>query len=142
LIGVAGVAWLRMYLPQMRLASLQEEVPLIITLVPYLGPLLMVLTLVKVFRPEGPHDFWVIQSMSMFQVALGSLLTTAIPFGLFMTLYLASALGCLVLRYLQRNAESAAGPTVHDGKSEGAIPVRSLSLSWLGRADLGWTVAV
>jgi transglutaminase-like putative cysteine protease len=69
-------------------------------LVPYIGPFLMALLTVQLFRMRGPQDFWILQGMGLVQVALGCVLANSPLFGLLMAVYLASALTCLVLHYL------------------------------------------
>jgi transglutaminase-like putative cysteine protease len=74
--------------------------PVLIRLVPYTGPFLMALLTVQLFRARGPEDFWRLQGMGLLQVALGCVLAGGALFGLLMSVYLACALGCLVLHYL------------------------------------------
>jgi transglutaminase-like putative cysteine protease len=70
------------------------------SLVPYIGPFLMALLAVQLFRSRGPNDFWVLQGMGLVQVALGCVLASSPLFGLLMAVYLTCALGCLGLHYL------------------------------------------
>ncbi|MBY0229230.1 MAG: hypothetical protein K2W96_08140 [Gemmataceae bacterium] len=46
------------------------EVGLSAALVPYLGPVLMALLCVRLFRPRSPSDFWLLQGLGLLQVAL------------------------------------------------------------------------
>ena len=69
-------------------------------LVPYIGPFLMALLTVQLFRPRGPQDFWILQGMGFVQVALGCVLANSAPFGFLMAVYLCCAFTCLGLHYL------------------------------------------
>lgn len=79
-----------------------------LSLVPYTGPFLMALLAVQLFRPRGRSEFWLLQGMGLLQVTLGCVLAAGPTFGLLMAAYLASAVGCLVLRYL--TAPGTEGP--------------------------------
>jgi hypothetical protein len=76
-------------------------------LVPFLGPFLMALLLVKLFRPRTPGDFWLLQGMGLLQVGLGCVLTTGPLFGALVASYLACALPCLALHYFAREQAAA-----------------------------------
>jgi hypothetical protein len=71
-----------------------------VRLVPYIGPFLMALLTVWLFRKRGPADFWYLQGMGLVQVALGCVLASSPLFGALMAVYLTSALGCLALHYI------------------------------------------
>jgi transglutaminase-like putative cysteine protease len=77
-----------------------KDVDALSRLVPYIGPFLMALLAVQLFRPRGPHDFWVLQGMGFVQVALGCVLAISPLFGVLMAIYLTCALSCLALHYL------------------------------------------
>ncbi len=85
-----------------------KGLPIPVRMVPYAGPFLMALLTVQLFRPRGPNDFWLLQGMGLLQVALGCVLASGALFGLLMAVYLACALGCLVLHYLA--APDTVGP--------------------------------
>jgi transglutaminase-like putative cysteine protease len=100
-------------------------------LVPYLGPVLMVLLVVKLFQPRGRADFWLTQGVGLLQVALGCILTTGGLFGALLLAYLAGALCCLAAHHRQaerRAARAPGGPAPRPG-------------AWV-RFALGWTPAV
>jgi hypothetical protein len=71
-----------------------------VRLVPFIGPFMMALLTVQLFRPRGPNDFWYLQGMGLVQVALGCVLASSPLFGLLMAVYLTCAIGCLALHYL------------------------------------------
>jgi hypothetical protein len=71
-----------------------------VRLVPYIGPFLMALMTVWLFRRRSAADFWYLQGMGLVQVALGCVLASSPLFGILMAVYLTSALGCLALHYI------------------------------------------
>ncbi len=83
-------------------------------LLPYVGPLLIGLLVVMLFRPRTPRDFWLLQGVSALQVALACVLATnpqsGLLFGVLLAAYVASTLGCLALRYFQEEQGAAPGP--------------------------------
>jgi transglutaminase-like putative cysteine protease len=83
-----------------------SALPLPTALVPYLGPTLLALMLVKLFRPRTPHDFWLLQGLALLQVALGCVLANGELFCALLAAYVCSALGCLALHHLQRQGAS------------------------------------
>jgi transglutaminase-like putative cysteine protease len=105
LILLGGAAWLEMLL--LDPGSWIHQVPFPAGLVPPMGPVLMALLLVKVYRPRTPADFWLLQGMGLLQVALGCVLATGPEFGGLLAAYLAGGLGCLAAHYL---AASRAAP--------------------------------
>jgi hypothetical protein len=69
-------------------------------IVPLLGPLLIGLLLVRLFRPRVAADFWLLQGFGALQVSLACVIGTGVELGLLLPLYLACALGCLVEHFL------------------------------------------
>jgi transglutaminase-like putative cysteine protease len=127
-IAVAAAVWLAAEVndPTSRVG----DVPLPAALVPYMGPVLMALLLVKLFRPRTGRDFWVMQGIAALQVGLGSILVTGPVFGGLLLAYLFAALGCLALRHVS---------TEHARASAGPAPRLTF---WLFRSALRWTTAV
>jgi hypothetical protein len=127
-IAGGGVAWLVTQLDESD--SLLAQVPLQLALLPYMGPLVMAALLVKVFRPQGPGDFWRLQGLGLVQVGLGCVLASGPEFGVVLAAYLTSALVCLALRYrLNAQGEATVEPP--------AAPAR-----WLLAFALRWTLLV
>src|SRR5690348_5571715 len=60
-ICVATTWWLVLRLRNPTVWSYEMPVP--VSLVPHLGPLLLALLLVKLFRPRGRGDFWLLQGI-------------------------------------------------------------------------------
>ncbi len=79
---------------------------------PYVGPVLMALTLVKLYRPRTPGDFWLLHGLGLLQVGLGGVLTTGFVFGALLVHYVACALCSLAAhsRQAEQHAAQRAGP--------------------------------
>jgi hypothetical protein len=82
--------------------------PLPAALVPYVGPLLLLLLLVESFRqralnaggPDGPGDFWRLQGLGLLQVSLACVLAQDTILALLLLGYLVCGLWCLTLFHL------------------------------------------
>ncbi len=70
-IAVGAAFWLMANLPRSEEDLQATGVPWPAGLLPHLGPLLLVLLLVKLFRPKRLADFWVIQTIGLMMVTLG-----------------------------------------------------------------------
>ena len=68
--------------------SLIDTLPWPTSLLPYLGPLLMVLIPAKLFRPKHIGDIWSLQGIGLIAVALGCALAGDPPFGMLLLGYL------------------------------------------------------
>ncbi|MGL4555579.1 MAG: hypothetical protein ACRC33_30790, partial [Gemmataceae bacterium] len=71
------------------------DVPLPAVLVPYLGPVLMALLLVRLFRPRSSDDFWLLQGLGLLQVGLGCVLASGTLFAVALLAYLITAAAAL-----------------------------------------------
>jgi len=69
---------------------------------PYLGPLLMVLVLVKLFRPKGIRDYWYLHLIGLIEVAVGCVLVVEAEFGLWLLAYIICASWSMTIFYLHR----------------------------------------
>jgi transglutaminase-like putative cysteine protease len=97
-------------------------VPMPAGLVPLMGPLLPALMLVRLFRPRGPADFWLLQGMGVVQVALACVLATGPELGGLLAAYLVCGLGCLAEHYLLAGRFAAGAPEgaqANPGRSPG-----------------------
>jgi hypothetical protein len=74
--------------------------PLPAALVPYVGPLLL-LVLVESFRPHGPGDFWRLQGLGLLQVSLACVLAQDTVLALLLLGYLVCGLWSLTQFHLQ-----------------------------------------
>jgi protein-glutamine gamma-glutamyltransferase len=112
-VAGGGVAWIAAELnrPDSVLASL----PLPAGLLPYIGPILIGLLVVKLFRPPTPRDFWLLQGVGALQVALACVLATnpdsGVLFGGLLAAYLACALGRLALHYFEEEQRAENSPS-------------------------------
>src|SRR5260370_6266763 len=70
LISVGWVGW--MILVFTEFDDPLDRPPWSVVILPYLGPLLMVLLLVKLFRPKGIRDYLYLHGIGLSEVALGS----------------------------------------------------------------------
>lgn len=99
-------------------------------LVPFLGPLLLLLLVLRVYRPQSPQDLWMLQGMGLLQVALACTLAAEPLFGLLLLLYLGLALPLLALAQLDQARRRA-------GLGDTAVAAPRLA----GRVA-AWTVVV
>jgi hypothetical protein len=72
-----------------------DDVPLPAALVPYLGPVLMALLCVRLFRPRSSDDFWLLQALALLQVGLGCILASGTLFAVALFAYLVTAAAAL-----------------------------------------------
>jgi hypothetical protein len=93
-VVIAGGAALWVWYGLDRKQAWAEDVPLHGMVVPYLGPVLMALLVVRLYR-SAPGEFWVLQGLGLLQVALGCVLTSGTLFGLLLLVYLVVALCAL-----------------------------------------------
>lgn len=108
LIGAGSGLWIAfhaVHLPK----QLTEIAPGPAALLPYLGPVLMVLLLAKVFRPKQTSDYWLLQVIGLMEVALACVLNGDLMLGGLVVLYLGCALWSLMLFYLFRERTAASG---------------------------------
>ncbi len=147
-IAISSVLWLLANLLRDEETLLIGGYPWPTVLLPYVGPLLMVLFLIKLFRPKVLADFWTIQTLGLMMVTLACVLAGDPLFGLILVLYLAALLWSLALFYLLRAQALCRGGT------SGQVPLFASMLApkanyaplpWrflgLGRVS-AWTVAV
>src|SRR5260370_17121203 len=102
LIGLGRGGWLLLQLPRSDHDLVSGGVPWPAGLLPHLGPLLLVLLVVKLFRPKRLADFWIIQTIALMLVTLGCVLAGDALFMALLMAYLASLLWCLALFHLYR----------------------------------------
>jgi hypothetical protein len=115
-------------------------------LLPHAGPLLMLLLLAKLFRPKRLADYWFLQRIGFFHVALACVLAADPVFGLLLFAYLASGIWCLSLLQMYDSQEQdhatpklgATGPRRNESADGNRVP-----LPWLGlRHALRWALGV
>ena len=96
-IGAAG--WILFQVPRSEEELISGGVNWPAGLLPHLGPLLMILLIVKLYRPKRLPDFWVIQTMGLMMVTLAAVLADDQAFGMLLLAYLTSLIWCLILYY-------------------------------------------
>src|SRR5439155_20806279 len=107
--------------------ALIDQLPSATWMLPYLGPLLMILIPAKLFRPKDDGDFWWLQLIGLIAVSLGCALTGDPLFGILLLGYVASGLWSLTLFYYFRQARLAGGgPAGYPLAGRPAVPPRSL----------------
>ncbi len=122
-LGVAGGAAAFLLWP----TPTGQHMPLALLLLPYVGPLLIVLMLVKLFRAKTAADLWALQGLGLLMVALACVLAEGGPFGALLLAYLACGSWHLALAYLRREELRAApGPAAR-------VPWRALGVPHGGR---------
>ncbi|MFO0809689.1 MAG: transglutaminaseTgpA domain-containing protein [Gemmataceae bacterium] len=104
-IGVVSIGWVIYQFFRPWGGTLLDQLPWPTSLLPYLGPMLMILIPAKLFRPKHAGDFWGLQGIGLMAVALGCALAGDLPFGVLMACYLASLVWNLTLFYLVREGE-------------------------------------
>ncbi|HET6575188.1 MAG TPA: transglutaminaseTgpA domain-containing protein [Fimbriiglobus sp.] len=101
-IGLLAVGWLAYQFINKN--SLIYTLPWPASLLPYLGPLLMVLMPAKLFRPKHVGDWWTLQGMALAGVGLASSMAEDAVFGLLLGLYAVAGVMTLTLFYYRRSA--------------------------------------
>jgi len=137
LIGASSLAWIYFQLPRSEEELVARGIPWPAGLLPHVGPLLLGLLLVKLFRPKRHADFWSIQIIGLMMMMLACVLTGEILFGLLLVAYFASVLWCLGLFYAHRQRLGGKRSTKNGisflGDCEEGTP-RSASFLGLGQA--------
>lgn len=122
ILGVGiGVWFIRESLrssPQGALANM----PWPTSLVPLLGPVLLVLIPAKLFRPKNVVDYWGLHLIALASVGLGCAMTDDEVFGALLLLYVVAALWSLALFFLYRETQQFHS----ESALESNVPERSL----------------
>src|SRR5262249_3024386 len=101
-------------------------VPMPAALLPDAGLLVLLLLLVKLFRPKKIADVWTIQLLALVEVGLGCVLAWDLLFGALLVAYLLSALWFLAHFHLRREAHQVAS-----GRGPTAVPAQPGRRGWL-----------
>jgi transglutaminase-like putative cysteine protease len=101
-IAAGAVAWVAYQFFRPWGVTLLDQLPWPTSLLPYLGPLLMILVPAKLFRPKHTGDFWGLQGVGLIAVALGCAMAGDVLFGLMLLAYLVSLMWSLTLFYYHR----------------------------------------
>jgi hypothetical protein len=119
-----------------------ESAPYPVALLPFGGPVLMLVLLAKLFRPKQMADYWWLHLIGMMQVALGCILANELAFSFWLFAYLTCGLWSLRLFALYRDQQELFGGARFIGSSDAARPDESGPydrLPWRNWG-LGWTV--
>ena len=106
-------------------SQLIEAAPYPAALLPYGGPVLMMVMLAKLFRPKGINDYWGLHLIGLMEVALGCILGGEPVFSLWFFAYVGCALWSLTLFYLYREshpARASGGARDEEGARRSAPP--------------------
>jgi hypothetical protein len=109
-------------------SQLIDAAPYPAALLPYCGPVLMIIMLAKLFRPKDINDYWGLQLIGLMEVALGCILGGELAFSFWLFAYVACALWSLMLFYFYRECKRFASP----GGSSIPLPWRgwAVGLTW------------
>ena len=135
-IGLATGGWILLQLPRSQEALISGGVPWPAGLLPHLGPLLLVLLAVKLFRPKQLADAWVIQTIGLMLVTLACVLAGDPVFTVLLAGYLVSLVWCLAIFhvYRARRAETAtslfAAADSEEAMGNESAPGRGNGLPW------------
>lgn len=103
----------------------------LLVILPYLGPILMVLLLLESFGTKRQSSFWWVHGLGVLEIGLGCILASDLVFGGFLSAYVMCAVWSMYLFYLQRglSADNADGAT----DSSARVPGRTQGLWPAGR---------
>lgn len=109
LLGVPIMAGAVLWIAHPLLQSGGVSSPRVALVLPYLGPVLLVVMLAKLFRPKQTLDFWGLHGVGLLEVTLACVMATEALFGVLLFLYLMCVLWSLALFYLHREQQRAEG---------------------------------
>ena len=101
-IGLIAALWVGWH--YVRPTSLMHTLPWPAGLLPYIGPLLMVLMPAKLLRPKHTGDWWALLAVGMVSVALAGAMADDGAFGTLLTLYAVCGVWSLGLFFFRRSA--------------------------------------
>ena len=129
LISVLGCFWVfsKIY----KDVGSPQSLPMPTALVPFVGPILAFLVMLRLFGPKGRRDFWILQGMGMLQVSLACVLTTGTIFAFLFSSYLFS-LVWILKRYQATRGEVE----LSTNPLESRPSLRSMGLF----PSIGWTL--
>jgi len=138
-IAVGAGSWLAYHVLHPS-AELRGVVVGPVALLPFVGPVLMVLLAAKLLRPKQVNDIWGLHTLGLLQVLLACVLAGQPSFGFFLVAYLIALLWSLSLFYLYRghSTDGKGRPTSPRAGSTQPLPWRLLGVA---RA-LRWAVPV
>ena len=99
-------------------SSLIDKLPFPAVLLPFLGPMLMILIPAKLFRPKHVGDIWALQGIGVLAVSLGCAMANDIVFGLLLIIYLFCFVWSIALFHLYREIRPATTKAVPQNVSQ------------------------
>lgn len=129
LISLLGCFWV--FSKVSRDAGVPQSLPMPTALVPFVGPILAFLVMLRLFGPKGRRDFWILQGMGMLQVSLACVLTTGTIFAFLFSTYLFS-LVWILKRYQATRGEVE----LSTNPMESRPSLRSMGMF----PSMGWTM--
>ena len=125
IIAVTTTVWamLQIFRPN---SGLMREIPWPASMLPLLGPVILILLPAKLFRPKQIADYWGLHFIGLICMALGCILADDALFAVLLVSYLFCAMWSLALFLLHRNQDQALTNAV----SSVRLPRRSQLTSW------------
>lgn len=124
IVGLAGIwivlQWLR------GADSVLNKLPWPTSMVPLVGPVLLLLLIAKLLRPKAMSDHWALQGIALVCVGLGCTLADDAVFAVLMMSYWVSAIWCLGIFFVYRERLRSAGAL-----SAAKLPRPRQFLSWI-----------
>jgi transglutaminase-like putative cysteine protease len=102
-IGIIAVVWIAFQIVRPS-GGLIYTLPWPASMLPYIGPLVMILMPAKLFRPKHIGDWWTMHGVGLAAVALGCALADDLTFGILAACYLIAGAWSLSLFFLRRAA--------------------------------------
>lgn len=102
-IGIIAVVWIAFQIVRPS-GGLIYSLPWPASMLPYIGPLVMILMPAKLFRPKHIGDWWTMHGVGLAAVALGCALADDLTFGILAGCYLVAGAWSLSLFFLRRAA--------------------------------------
>jgi len=134
ILAVALIAWIGFQFVRPP-TGLLEYLPFPASLLPYLGPVLMILVPAKLFRPKHIGDFWAMQGIGLLAVTLACAMAYDLIFCFLLIAYLFSFAWSLALFYLYREVRPS-DPTPGEIVTEPAPNFR------LGKLSTRWSLLI
>jgi protein-glutamine gamma-glutamyltransferase len=111
--------------------GLMRQLPWPTSLLPYLGPVLMVLIPAKMLRPKHVGDYWAMQGLGLLAVALGCAMAGDAVFGLLLIAWLVAFVWNLAAFYFYRESSRGLAAAQSDlPKTERSISLFRLAGRW------------
>ncbi len=110
-----------------------EYVPFPAVVLPYLGPVLMILVPAKLFRPKHYGDFWAMQGIGLLAVALGCAMANDMFFGVLLIAYMFCFAWSISLFHLYREARVS---------EVSAWKTKRATTTYLFRSAWRWSVVI